>query len=65
MSGAEGGGALGEAAALLAAAGVEGAEGEARRLVEHAGGDAARALELARERAAGVPLAYLLGAQTF
>jgi release factor glutamine methyltransferase len=60
-----GAGPLEAALAVLAAAGVEGAEAEARRLVEHAGGDAARALELARERASGTPLAYLLGTQTF
>lgn len=57
--------ALDEVRALLAAAGIADAEGEARRIVGGAGGDDQRALELARRRAAGAPLAYLLGTQTF
>jgi release factor glutamine methyltransferase len=49
----------------LATAGVEGAAAEAERIVRHAGGDRARALALADERAGGAPLAYLLGLQVF
>lgn len=53
----------GEAAALLAAAGI--APDELPKLSEVARGDAGRLLELARERAGGRPLALLVGRARF
>jgi len=51
---------------ILEGAGVDGAADEARRIVAAAGaGGEAAALDLARQRAVGRPLAYVIGTQTF
>ncbi len=65
MSGGGGAALEAEVRALLEGAGVADAGAEAGRIVARAGGEAERALGLARERAGGAPLAYLLGTQPF